>query len=160
MDDPFDYDYVEQDYDEESAVETTPSSRLQRDSGLTDETKNRVRNNDPNQGRCLIENCLELRSIDFCHCVPRSFTYKRSDLMSNIEWHWNMKYYSLNLDSSHNIFRAGVSVHRLFDNDNYMLVPETNVVNQYHKALKRVEGRWVATRKTFPNIPVGTHKEV
>ncbi|GJJ05925.1 hypothetical protein Clacol_000112 [Clathrus columnatus] len=137
-DNPYDHDYVpEQDWDDQdvepSAVETTPSSRLERDYGLNEKTKDRVRTNDPNQGRCLIENCSESRSVDFCHCVPRKFTYQSPHLV------------------------PGVSVHRLFDNDNYLLLPETKIIQQYHNALKRIKGVWIATRKTFPNIPNGTN---
>lgn len=57
----------------QSDVGTTPESRLGLEQEVSDRVKRRVRDADPNHGRCLVENVEESRAVEFCHCVPRSF---------------------------------------------------------------------------------------
>ncbi|GJJ05914.1 hypothetical protein Clacol_000101 [Clathrus columnatus] len=76
VEDPRDGDYVDLDHDlnDPSVVETTPSSRIVTLASPSLETKRRVLRLSPNHGRCLIENCSAPRAVEYCHCVPKSFT--------------------------------------------------------------------------------------
>lgn len=63
-------------HETQSGADTTPESRINYNAQVSDDTKKRVRSVDPNDGRCLVENCPETRAVDFCHCFPRSLTNK------------------------------------------------------------------------------------
>ncbi|GJJ05926.1 hypothetical protein Clacol_000113 [Clathrus columnatus] len=135
-------------------VESTPLSLILTLASPKTETKRRGIL--PNQRHCLIENCSSSRAVEYCHYVPKSFAFK-DELMSNIEWHWNMKYYNLNLNSSHNIFcgkRVGVALRRLFNKHDYLLLPETDIIDRYHNTLTFDGIAWVAKRELFPIIPM------
>lgn len=98
---------------------TTPSGRLQ-DESVSIEAENRVLDADPHKGRCLIENCNPTRAVEFAHCYPRSLTKESARVssfsemlntilsfscqMTRLEYWWNMKYQTLNLDTRYNIF--------------------------------------------------------
>lgn len=50
---------------------TTPESRQNYIMGITEISKKRVRDADPNGGRCLVENTIH--AVDYCHCIPRKY---------------------------------------------------------------------------------------
>ncbi|KAL0959459.1 hypothetical protein HGRIS_011172 [Hohenbuehelia grisea] len=108
----------------------TPESRLGWDEVPSRGTKIRVDSVDPNQGRCLIENCLKFREVEYCHVIPRSFT-KFTDNMTNLEWYWGLRHSTLNLDTRRNILLAGSSLHGLHDNHRWGLLPPDDVINKY-----------------------------
>ncbi|KIJ23997.1 hypothetical protein M422DRAFT_56591 [Sphaerobolus stellatus SS14] len=131
--------------------------RVPRDVQISQSARTRVQSADPNQGRCLIENCAEYRCVEFCHCFPSS---QRKDLiwltrrkLSNIEWHWNMQKYTLNLDTRRNIFRAGAAMHGLHAKNAWLLLPEEHIINKYHETVKDTIDGPIAERQSFPNIP-------
>ncbi|KAF7424973.1 hypothetical protein PC9H_010284 [Pleurotus ostreatus] len=93
-------------------------------------TKIRVDSVDPNQGRCLIENCLKFREVEYCHVIPRSFT-KFTDNMTNLEWYWGLRHSTLDLDTRRNILLAGSSLHGLHDNHRWGLLPPDDIINKY-----------------------------
>lgn len=145
------YDPSEEDH-EDVDWKSTPSSRIPRQQGVSEQAKINVRAVDPNEGRCLVENCVETRAVDFAHCFPRRMSFKRI-MMDNIEWHWNMRRNTLNLDTRRNIFRAGAAIHRLFDNHSWLLIPEEAIVQIYHNTLTFDKGKWITNRALFPDIP-------
>jgi hypothetical protein len=105
---------------------TTPSTHL-RDQLISDGTKKRVLRVDPNNGRCLIENCNPARAVEFAHCYPRSLTKESARVssifenadntllssfrqMTSLEYWWDMRFQTLNLDTRYNIFPGASSL--------------------------------------------------
>ena len=92
---------------------------------LTKQDKKRVLNADPNGGHCLITNAISPKS--YCYCIPRHFMRKKDIVrvyifptlkclsyllhciiyiqlrVDSLEWAWNMKRYTLNLNTIQNI---------------------------------------------------------
>ncbi|KAF8635003.1 hypothetical protein AX17_004049 [Amanita inopinata Kibby_2008] len=132
---------------------TAPSTRLLEHTKLSPGGKKRVKTVDPNHGRCLIENCDEARAVEFAHCIPRSLRSKE-EMLSNLEWHWDMKYYTLNLDTRYNIFRLGASLRHIHDNPEggprWMLIPEDHIIEEYRTPVRWDGEDWVCDRGTFP----------
>jgi hypothetical protein len=60
---------------------TTPVSRPSYESATLGDLKQRVKNADPNNGRCLVTNFSDSWSVNFCHCIARKFM-KNNDLVS------------------------------------------------------------------------------
>jgi len=59
--------------DSMASLSTTPEShQTYTRSGISSVVKERVREVDPNAGRCLIENTPEHYNVQFCHCIARS----------------------------------------------------------------------------------------
>ncbi|KAJ3564508.1 hypothetical protein NP233_g8249 [Leucocoprinus birnbaumii] len=123
-----------------------------RDSGIVHhvipDLKERVQAVDPNGGRCLVENCSSTRAIEYCHLVPRSFP---QSYLESLEWYWNMRANTLNLDTRCNIFPANASVHHIHDNCRFVLAPEESIVQQYYDTLDPIIR--MAWRPRFPIIP-------
>lgn len=82
-----------------------------------------------------------------------------------------MKYLSLNLDTRYNIFRGtcqcildslisertvivGASLHAMFDNSMWMLVPEEDTINRFLSSIRRHGDKWYAIRSAFPKFQV------
>ncbi|KAN0088094.1 hypothetical protein V8E55_006715 [Tylopilus felleus] len=133
---------------------TTPSGRLQ-DESVSIEAENRVLDADPHKGRCLIENCNPTRAVEFAHCYPRSLT-KESARMTRLEYWWNMKYQTLNLDTRYNIFPVNASLHHMFDKPNklpsWTLLPMEEVIMKFWNTLKEEDGELCASRGNFPTF--------
>ncbi|EKM75046.1 hypothetical protein AGABI1DRAFT_132665 [Agaricus bisporus var. burnettii JB137-S8] len=65
--------------------------------------------------------------------------------MASLEWHWNMRYGALHLNTRHNIFFAGAALHLHHDNNAWGLLPDKEYIYQYYE--KRF-----ADRNEFPQI--------
>ncbi|XP_006463611.1 hypothetical protein AGABI2DRAFT_187156 [Agaricus bisporus var. bisporus H97] len=132
-----------------SMIYATPSGRLlYKNSSLTASAKERVdRANAPfNQRRCLVQNLPNDYSVQYCHMIARKYT-RDEDLMTLLEWYWNMRYRELHLNTRHNIFFAGAALHLHHDNNAWGLLPDKEYVDQYY------EKRFV-DRNEFPKIPL------
>ncbi|KXN90286.1 hypothetical protein AN958_04427 [Leucoagaricus sp. SymC.cos] len=112
--------------------------------------KERVQAVDPNGGRCLVENCSSTRAIEYYHLVPRKL-WTNSGILDALEWRWNMRANTLNIDTHCNVFPAGASVHHMFDTGRWVLVPKEAIVQQYYNALHPILKS--AERARFPIIP-------
>ncbi|KAF8635004.1 hypothetical protein AX17_004050 [Amanita inopinata Kibby_2008] len=142
-----------------SVADTTSTMLLLRaNAQISEPTKRLVRGADPNKGRCLVENCDKSYAVQFSHCFPKRFE-DDDRLLGNIEWHWDLEYSTLNLDTRYNIFCVGASFHRMYflptNSPLWMLLPEDSIIQQYHDAVHpSADGYyWVADRGSFPNIP-------
>ncbi|KAF8692826.1 hypothetical protein AX14_002379 [Amanita brunnescens Koide BX004] len=131
-----------------SAAETTPSSRLQDENRRSAEVRRRVLVSDPNHGRCIVENCDASRAIEYCHLIAR-INWKDDKLLSSLEWFWNMRAHTLNLDTRRNVVPMGSSVHRMFDAGRWAFLPDDAIVQQYSQSLRFGS---VASRDRFPVI--------
>ncbi|KAF8324314.1 uncharacterized protein EI90DRAFT_3130013 [Cantharellus anzutake] len=130
-----------------SSIHTTPSQRQAEPP--SENTKKRVQAADPNDGRCLIENRHPDHAIQYAHCLPRALS-NHHNFMTSLEWHWNLQYHTLNLNTRYNIFRLGATLHALFDNHFWILVPEERVVDMYHSTLTNITVSPTAHRNNFP----------
>ncbi|KAH7921539.1 hypothetical protein BV22DRAFT_1122097 [Leucogyrophana mollusca] len=113
-------------------------------------TKERVQAVDPNEGRCLVENCSPTSSIEYCYLLSRKH-WHNTGLLDSLEWYWNMRANTLNLDTRRNIFPAGASVHHMHDTGRWLLLPEDAIVQQYYDTLALFHV--FAVRERFPVIP-------
>ncbi|KAG6372243.1 hypothetical protein JVT61DRAFT_8044 [Boletus reticuloceps] len=132
-----------------TGASTTLSRRLY-DGSVSNEAKKRVLAVDPHKGRCLIQNCNPARAVEFAHCYPRRLT-KDSARMASLEYWWDMKYHTLNLDTRYNIFPVNASLHHMFDKPNtfpsWTLLPTDEVIMKFWNTLERGEdGRLHASR--------------
>ncbi|KAF8992478.1 hypothetical protein BDQ17DRAFT_1432328 [Cyathus striatus] len=140
-------------------LQPSPNSRATRDRHNT--CVDRTRLADPNQGRCLVENCSIHRAIEYCHVMQRTWTFDKPNLMDSLEWFWRMRKGSLNLDSRYNIFPAGISAHRMFDAKQWIMVPHKDIVQKYYDSIKLLPGQvpegteYIYRRKTFPEVIEG-----
>ncbi|TFK24158.1 hypothetical protein FA15DRAFT_669811 [Coprinopsis marcescibilis] len=105
---------------------------------------------DPNNGRCLVENCSPNRGIEYHPVLPQKY-WRNSSLLEALEWYWNMRKDGLNFETRRNMFAAGGAVHRMYAAGRWVLVPDEPIVQVYHGAL--LAAGLFATRETFPFIP-------
>ncbi|KAF8637443.1 hypothetical protein AX17_002808 [Amanita inopinata Kibby_2008] len=135
----------------------TANSCLAAYARVSDGTKIRVRTVDPNGGRCLIENCAKYRAVQFVHCFPKRLQ-NDDKLLGNIEWHWDMEYRTLNLDTRYNIFCLGATLYHIHDNPeggpHWMLIPEDHIIEQYYEPLYEGADGWDSKRGKFPEIEI------
>lgn len=80
----------------------------------------------------LIENTDESNAVEYAHCLPRS---TKSKLLDSLEFSWNMTRFTLNVDTRINIIRLNSKLHRLFDSGDWLLLPETSIIDRYHEAV-------------------------
>ncbi|KAF9037600.1 hypothetical protein BJ165DRAFT_1501962 [Panaeolus papilionaceus] len=112
---------------------------------ITNAAKRRAQSADPNLRRCLIENCSKTQAVEVAHVFSReSLTY----LIEGLEWNWAMKKGTLNLDTRQNIFFLGASMHEMYKNKIWALLPEKDVVYQYFDK----EGSCPLKRPKFPQV--------
>ncbi|PPR07169.1 hypothetical protein CVT24_010722 [Panaeolus cyanescens] len=79
--------------------------------------------------RCLIENRLGVR-VHLTHVVDQSLI-ENKQIINSIEWNWGMPKGALDLDTMDNIFFLGASMHEMYKNNNWALLPEEAVVRQF-----------------------------
>lgn len=96
---------------------------------------------------CLIENVNNSNALEFAHLLARS---ANDTLLTNLEYWWNMKYGTLNVNTHKNITLLTKNLHRLFDANSWLLLPEDSVINQYLAAK--------GSRTDFPTIDSPPYK--
>ncbi|KAF8196540.1 hypothetical protein BJ912DRAFT_1140837 [Pholiota molesta] len=74
--------------------------------------------------------------------------------MNSIEWFWNMRRKTLNLNTRRNIVCLGASLRTLMDNGNWALLPSEEIIMQYASTLQPGKIA-IADRRNFPDIPDG-----
>ncbi|KIJ97491.1 hypothetical protein K443DRAFT_681518 [Laccaria amethystina LaAM-08-1] len=114
------------------AADTTPSTRNYDDNVAVDTKKkvDRARGN-ITQRRCLIDNIWNAHVVDYAHVYEADG--KKDGLISKLERSWNVKSGTLNSNTRRNIFRLSAKLHRLFDEEKWLLLPETKIVDQYYE---------------------------
>ncbi|KAF5335298.1 hypothetical protein D9611_011670 [Ephemerocybe angulata] len=111
----------------------------------------RAQERDPNGMRCLVENCPRDRAVEVADVVPRERSADHK-FMTSIEWSWNMRKGTLNLDCHRNIFFLGASLHSLYKSGLWALLPEEHIVDRY---MDEPPGRFAKTaleREEFPVV--------
>ncbi|KAH9058353.1 hypothetical protein EDB87DRAFT_1626195 [Lactarius vividus] len=124
-----------------SNAETTLSQRIIKTS-MKKPAKKRVDKVTPK--RCLITNGS--KHLDYAHCLPRS---TKGRLLDRLEFAWNMERFTLNVDTRYNILRLSATFHRAFDANDWLLLPETRIIDAYYNARN--------TRK-LPNIDAEVYR--
>ncbi|KAJ7673033.1 hypothetical protein DFH06DRAFT_1174123 [Mycena polygramma] len=104
----------------------SPAKRQKHSSSVTSGARQRVALADPNKAICLLTNVpWLLMSQQYCHVLPRS----TSDLVLTIlEWWWQLKYWTLFIDSHFNIFVLSANWHLAMDADQWTLVPHHAII--------------------------------
>ncbi|KAH8980750.1 hypothetical protein EDB86DRAFT_510285 [Lactarius hatsudake] len=87
---------------------------------------------------CLIENSSHI--LEHVHCLKRS---TEDHLLDSIEFAWNMKPFTLNVDTRYNVLRLCPDFRKLFVMNLWLFLPETDIIDAYYNAIN--------TRK-LPNI--------
>ncbi|KAH6890706.1 hypothetical protein BKA70DRAFT_1234566 [Coprinopsis sp. MPI-PUGE-AT-0042] len=103
---------------------------------------------DPNDQRCLIENFPKQRAVQLAHVLPRGLV-GNGEIMSRLEWNWNLRRGTLNLDTRGNIFFLGASMKLLYENGQWALLPEDRIIDQYYAKLS---AGFSTPRSEFPII--------
>ncbi|KAF6756236.1 hypothetical protein DFP72DRAFT_1169196 [Ephemerocybe angulata] len=101
---------------------------------------------DPNEGRCLIENCPRERGVESTYALPPELSAK-AHIMDSLEYSWKMQRGTLNLATSQNVFFVGASLKRMYEEHKWALMPEDAVIDQFFKK------NWGPhPRKSFPEL--------
>ncbi|KAF9037579.1 hypothetical protein BJ165DRAFT_1597304 [Panaeolus papilionaceus] len=117
-------------------------------------TVTRAEDSDPNFRRCLIENCSTNQAIHVAHVFDREVT-AIPRFLESLEWNWNMIRETLNLDTRSNIFFLGASMHQLYQEMKWILLPEKDVVLRFFH-----EDRFPLKRPEFPEVEASPESEV
>ncbi|KII84836.1 hypothetical protein PLICRDRAFT_45638 [Plicaturopsis crispa FD-325 SS-3] len=108
----------------------------------------RLKKLDPDGPRCLVTN--KSVDIDFAYCVPRDLD---PSTLERLEYSWNLKPQTLNTDTRYNIFPLNRHLHRLFDSDDWILLPSEEVIRSYIE----MNGR-MPIGPDFPHQPDGMYE--
>ncbi|PPR01854.1 hypothetical protein CVT24_001742 [Panaeolus cyanescens] len=99
---------------------------------ITTAARKHAENRDYNEQRCLIENCSPSKAVEMAHIWDRQ---TKSSIIEALEWGWGLRKGSLNLDTSRNILFLDASLHELYKDRKWALVPEESDVRQFlHKS--------------------------
>ncbi|KAF9001144.1 hypothetical protein BDQ17DRAFT_1426711 [Cyathus striatus] len=132
---------------------STPESRTTDSRLVTEAYILRSKAADPNDGRCLVENCSIHRNIQYCHVLSRSYKSNETPI-SSLEWYWKMRKGTLNIDTRYNVFPAGASVHGMYDKGQWILVPDDTIVHMYYNTLR--QDTRTTDRSAYQDVPNGT----
>ncbi|KAF5326005.1 hypothetical protein D9611_000520 [Ephemerocybe angulata] len=101
---------------------------------------------DPNEGRCLVENCPKERGVESTYALPTELSAK-AHIMDSLEYSWKMQRGTLNLATSQNVFFVGASLKKMHEEHKWALMPEDAVIDQFFG------GIWGPhPRKSFPEM--------
>ncbi|EIW79382.1 hypothetical protein CONPUDRAFT_167137 [Coniophora puteana RWD-64-598 SS2] len=127
----------------------TPETKTK--SSTSASQKNKAKDADPNEGRCLITGSLRLSSgyIQICHVIPKA-------LWKNIAFHRQLSRawgYSVHLDTHYNLINLKPDWHYMFDQGFWLLVPTLEIIEDMIKKaqaqLSRGSGAPVSLRKVY-----------
>ncbi|TEB33983.1 hypothetical protein FA13DRAFT_1812521 [Coprinellus micaceus] len=118
----------------------------------------RAMEEDPNKGRCSVENCPKHRGVQAMHVLPREVT-ETDCVMRSLEYSWNLRRGTLNLDTRRNILFVGKSLAAMYARGCWVLLPEESVMDQFvHPklgiALGRVEFPALSPPFNYRFVPV------
>ncbi|KAF8869661.1 hypothetical protein BD779DRAFT_1681849 [Infundibulicybe gibba] len=137
----------------------TPSQRTTA-KNTPEPAKKRVRDatRDLSGGRCLIENVHEDSGVQYAHCLARATS---DNILTSLEFSWGMRYGTLNIDTRQNIFKLGCTLHFLFDQGQWILLPDTKIIERYYEAASASKGADrvdpETRRAAFPDIHEGPY---
>ncbi|PPQ80680.1 hypothetical protein CVT25_001814 [Psilocybe cyanescens] len=111
---------------------------------VSDASRQRAEDADPNLQRCLIEICPKERAVELTHVFSRKNSGYLT-IMHALEWSWGMREGSLNLDTRRNLFFLGASMRSLYVSGKWALCPEEHVVDQFFT--KAIPPFWGSPKK-------------
>ncbi|TEB18842.1 hypothetical protein FA13DRAFT_1802902 [Coprinellus micaceus] len=124
---------------------------------LTQAARARAEGADPNQRRCLIQNCCDDDIVELAYVFPREHSGD-SGMMKSIEYTWGMREGTLNLDTRRNVFFLGQPLHNLYKKGRWALCPEESVIDKFlSKPTSGHLGSPLA-RKNFPDLSDSTFR--
>jgi len=129
---------------------------IERRNDLTESDKGRVNLAIPaaRQDLCSIE--LRPQAVEFTQIVIRKFGKRATKELDSLEYWWGLRHRSLNLKSRYNIIPIGASLRRMFDLNYWMLLPDTEVIKQFHEGLSMRPWYGIyPAREKFPQIDAG-----
>ncbi|KAJ2915138.1 hypothetical protein MD484_g5275, partial [Candolleomyces efflorescens] len=140
-----------------SDIEVTPHKRVQEQGAsklpeLTNRARLRAAVRSPTGNRCLVENFPFARGGNLCHVLPRSVSMENT-VMSAIEYHLGMKFWTFNIDSSSNLFHAGATIHKMLDDGLFAFLPICPEV------VEQLLPDEFPSRRDFPKFPDGPDGE-
>ncbi|PPQ66913.1 hypothetical protein CVT24_008528 [Panaeolus cyanescens] len=100
---------------------------------------------DPNNCRCLIENCSRSSGVDLVHVLHREAAGD-PDQIASLEWAWNLPKNALHLDTRRNVFFCGLSLKQLYRENKWCLLPDPSDVKRYDGVILPHD------RETFPVV--------
>ncbi|KAJ3517191.1 hypothetical protein NMY22_g14015 [Coprinellus aureogranulatus] len=113
---------------------------------------------DSSKQRWLIENSSEDETVELAHVFERHHSAdSKMASMRAIEYMWNMREGTLNLDSRRNIFFAGKVLHELYQEGKWALCPDESVIDMF---LCNPRGKYPGSprlRTEFPKLPDGAY---
>ncbi|KAJ7102778.1 hypothetical protein C8R44DRAFT_945538 [Mycena epipterygia] len=135
------------DWNPESKFRASPKKRRPSKSSVSSRTKELAKARDPNGGICLLTNARKpVVSRQFCHLLARRTTH---ETLTNLEWKLQMPYWTLNIDTSFNVFALVANWHLAMDDDHWTLMP-------HHKIISRIL-EWA--NNTIKDDPTGYNKD-
>ncbi|KIM36087.1 hypothetical protein M413DRAFT_31988 [Hebeloma cylindrosporum] len=138
-------------HDSDQPQTTTLSRGRESNTSTPDNAKRRVDLATPSliRKRCLVTQLDELNGLEYAYCLPRSAS---DTLLDRLEYYWNQKWNTLNVDTRFNIFCLSATFHRLFlEKNRWLLVPEPHIVEEYYISL-------LLDRFYFPEIKKDSFK--
>ncbi|KAF8151610.1 hypothetical protein B0H34DRAFT_810645 [Crassisporium funariophilum] len=122
--------------DQKLSAYITPEDQREGLGEQTDAAKRRVQK--ATEGltklRCIILNTPAEYGVQYAHLMPREAS---QELLSRLEYSWGRKFGSLNVDGPHNVMRLEITLHRMFNNGMWMLLPEERIIDAYLNRHKR-----------------------
>ncbi|PPR07160.1 hypothetical protein CVT24_010708 [Panaeolus cyanescens] len=106
-----------------------------------------------NSNRCLIENCAEVQAVQKALVFDKSKSLKYH-IVESLEWSWGLKKGSLDLDIPQNFFFLGASLHQMYREWKWVLIPEASALDQFLDP----DFLWSYGRGEFPEVKENTFK--
>ncbi|KAJ3507954.1 hypothetical protein NMY22_g16770 [Coprinellus aureogranulatus] len=94
---------------------------------ISDASKNRAERAAPNGRRCLVSG---RDTAEIAYAMPRELSRDLS-LMRCLEWSWNMREGTLNLDTRQNVFFLAPGLHSLYKEKKWILLPEGHIIERF-----------------------------
>ncbi|KAF8151594.1 hypothetical protein B0H34DRAFT_134431 [Crassisporium funariophilum] len=80
------------------------------------------------QLRCVVKNSPAEYGVQYTHILRRA---AQDNELTKLEYSWGMKYGTLHVDSRYNVMRLEAVLHHLFDNNQWLLLPELHIIKIY-----------------------------
>ncbi|KAF8198154.1 hypothetical protein K438DRAFT_2016271 [Mycena galopus ATCC 62051] len=142
--DPNDKDYVDKKASVKKPKGTgkklqgTPKKRAATTGSVSSAVKTGVKKVDPHNGICLLTNASKPTTArQFCHVVARRTS---PEILTNLEWWWQMKYWTLHIDTRFNILALMATWHIAMDGRDWTLVPKYDLIAKVRKWTQNVTG--------------------
>ncbi|KAJ6606154.1 hypothetical protein DFH09DRAFT_3149 [Mycena vulgaris] len=124
-----------------SAVQQSPRKRALKGSSIASHAKQLASAADPNHGQCILTgaNAPPKRDppskrvhmpVQWCHILQRATEFRQ---LTVLEYRWGMTYYTLYIDTKHNLVAIRSDWHSPMDHGQWALVPDHKTITQIRK---------------------------